>query len=30
VVIRTKGKGDFKNLKAELEGKFANVRTKKG
>lgn len=30
VVIRTKGKGDFKKLKAELEGTFRNVRIKKG
>jgi len=30
VVIRTKGAGDFKKLKAELEGTFTKVRIKKG
>lgn len=30
VVIRTKGKGNFKGLKAELEEKFAGVKIKKG
>ncbi len=30
VVIRTKGKGNFKSLKVELEGKFAGVKIKKG
>jgi acetoin utilization protein AcuB len=30
IVIRTKGAGDFRNLKAELEGTFDNVRIKKG
>lgn len=29
VVIRTKGAGNFKNLKAELEGTFSNVKIKK-
>lgn len=30
VVIRTKGKGNFKILKAEIEGTFANVKIKMG
>jgi len=30
IVIRTRGKGDFKNLKAELEGAFTKVRIRKG
>ncbi|RJQ47037.1 MAG: CBS domain-containing protein [Nitrospiraceae bacterium] len=30
IVIRTKGTGDFRNLRAELEGTFDNVRIKKG
>jgi acetoin utilization protein AcuB len=30
VVIRTKGKGDFKSLKTELDGTYISVRTRKG
>lgn len=30
VVIRTKGKGDFKSLRAELEAAYRGVRIKKG
>jgi acetoin utilization protein AcuB len=30
IVIRTKGKGDFSRLKAELEGTYTGVRIKKG
>ncbi|HXX56623.1 MAG TPA: CBS and ACT domain-containing protein [Thermodesulfovibrionales bacterium] len=30
IVIRTMGKGDFKNLKAELEGAYTKVRIRKG
>ena len=30
IVIRTKGAGDFKALKAEIEGTFKNVRIRKG
>lgn len=29
VVIRTKGKGDYKNLKVELEGTYSNIKIKK-
>ncbi|MBI5663492.1 MAG: CBS domain-containing protein [Nitrospirae bacterium] len=30
VVLRTKGNGDFKNMKMELEGTFAHVKIRKG
>lgn len=30
IVIRTKGTGDFKNLKAELESTYSNVKIRKG
>jgi acetoin utilization protein AcuB len=30
IVLRTKGAGDFRNLRAELEGTFNHVRIKKG
>ncbi len=30
VVIRTKGKGDFNNLKAEIEGAFKSCQVRKG
>jgi acetoin utilization protein AcuB len=30
VVIRTKGTGEFKNMKMELEGTFSNVKIRKG
>jgi hypothetical protein len=30
LVIRAKGAGDFRKLKAELEGTYRNVKIKKG
>jgi hypothetical protein len=30
IVIRSKGAGDFRGLRGELEGTYANVKMKKG